>query len=133
GMAAFEIVDHALAHHAAQVEQLAGVAHAHQQAHLDDVFGGFDDLNHAHTTVPARVLLADLLQLATHVGHQHAIVQPQENGAQQLRAGAGPVLERVLDKPLQRHHQAPLVPHPYHHVGTGDLLDPTPLAVHDHH
>ena len=46
---------------------------------------------------------------------------------------ARPVLERVFDKPLQRHDQAALVPDPHHHIGAGDLLDPAPFALDDQH
>ncbi|MCY1297311.1 hypothetical protein D9M70_467470 [compost metagenome] len=75
----------------------------------------------------------DALQLLAQRCQRHAVVHVEEHRAQQLRAAAGPVLERLLNEILQRNDQAPIIPDTQHHVSAGDLLHAAPLALDDQH
>ncbi len=132
-MLARQEIEHPLAHDAAQIECIAGVARAHQQAHLQGVLAGFGHLGYADLAVPQCLAFADPLQFSADRRDRRGVIQPQEGSAEQVRTAPCPVLERVLDEPRQGHHHPPRIPDPHHHVAAVDLLHPAPLTFHDHH
>src|SRR5690606_29128077 len=59
------------------------------------------------------------------------VADVEEDGAEDLRGGAGPVLERLADELAEGDDEAALVPDADDDVGAGDLLDASPLVVDD--
>ena len=125
--------DHVFAHLAAQVESLAGRLCGAQHPQLHGLFGDVGHLQVEEPPVPLRVARHHLFEGRPQRCHRHAEVDVQKHRTQQLGAGAGPVLERVLDEPLQGNDQPPVVPDLQHDVGAGDLLHAAPFALDDQH
>src|SRR5881397_1131785 len=60
------------------------------------------------------------------------VIDPNENGSDDLRRTESPVLKRMFNEPLERNDQRSLVPDAHHHIATLDLFDPPPFAFDDH-
>src|SRR6185312_104790 len=110
GIVALQVIDEPFTDAAAQIPRFARVGRAHQSAQLHRALARIHDLQRCEPAVPFRRLLADPLQLRPQGRERHPEVDPEQHRSQQLGAGARPVLERVLDDPLQRHDHAPAVP-----------------------
>jgi hypothetical protein len=91
-------VDHALAHDAAQVEGRRRRVGAHQAAQLHRGFRKFGDLQYAGFSVPQRRVFQNVLQLLTHAFDRKRVVHIDKYRSDDLRGGAGPVLERLFNE-----------------------------------
>src|SRR5690606_32584280 len=90
--------------------------------------GDVDDLD---ASVPLAALAEDAAELLAHLLHGRVVADVEEDGAEDLRGGAGPVLERLADELAEGDDEAALVPDADDDVGAGDLLDASPLVVDD--
>lgn len=78
-------VQQLLAHMAAQVPALWRVGRCHQAAQLHSVVACFGDLQQAEAPVPVLGRLTGALQGVAQRLQRHAVVEPEKDGADQLR------------------------------------------------
>ena len=122
-----------LAHLAAQVPVQAGVIGRDQNAQLHALLPRLDHLQQAKPLIPLCSRLTRTFGSLAQGLKRHAVVHPQTHRADDAGTFARPILKRGFYEPLQRDDEPALVPDLEHDVGTGDLLHPAPLTLHDQH
>ena len=104
--------DQALADGTSQVPVTAGIRRAHQKPHLHGLVIGIGYLHRRQFAIPELGIGQQPVKLLPQYFYRHGVIHPDKHRSQQVRVVSGPILERIFDKPLQRHHQATQVPDP---------------------